>query len=74
MLSLQTLADIAARHLTAMAEAMLIACVAKSLETGEVVRIPDRACPPMVHEARPAEGVDWEAMVTRTSDTRWQHV
>lgn len=74
MLSLQKLAEIAARHFTAMADAMVAACVAKALETGEVLRMPERSARPAIHVERPAEEVNWTRMVEGNSDSRWQHV
>lgn len=74
MLSLQELVEIAARHFTAMADAMVTACVAKSVDTGEVLNIPERLSMPGPRGERPTEDVDWEGLVTRNSDSRWQHV
>lgn len=74
MLSLQTLVEIAARHFTAMADAMVDACVAKSVDTGEVLTIPERQSSPGPRGTRPTDEVDWEGMVEGNSDTRWLHV
>ena len=74
MLSLQQLAEIAARHLTAMADAMVVACVAKSIETGEVIVIPERSRMPAACEARPTEDVDWVLLVEGNTDTPLCHV
>lgn len=74
MLSLQKLVEIAARHFTTMADAMVAACVAKSVETGEVLKIPERPSIPAPRGKRPTDDVDWEELVTRNSDSRWQHM
>ena len=74
MPSVQEIADIASRHLTRMADATIAACVAWSLETGQPLRIPERATHKAPsHVERPAEDVPWRQMVERNSDTRWQH-
>ena len=73
MLSLQKLVEIAARHFTPMADAMVAACVAKAVETGEALDIPEKGAG-RIRGERPAEDVDWERMVTGNGDTRWQHV
>ena len=73
MLSLQQLARIAAAYFTAMADAMLAACVAKAVETGEALDIPERPRARTRGE-RPGEDVDWGRMVESNGDTRWQHV
>lgn len=74
MPSVQEIADIASRHLTRMADAMIAACVAWALETGQPLRMPGRPArgAPSSME-RPAEDVPWRRMVERNSDTRWQH-
>lgn len=74
MLSLQTLIEIAARHFTTMASAMVAACVAKSVDTGEVLKIPERQQAWGHRGARPTDDVDWESLVRHNSDSRWQHV
>lgn len=74
MLTVQEMFDIAARHMTAMADAMVAACVVWSVETGEPLAIPRtarEARPPAI--VRPAEGVDWRRMVEGNSDTRLMH-
>lgn len=74
MLSVQQLADIATRHLTRMADAMLLACAARAVETGEPLRIPEReARGTPTRGARQVEHVAWRRMVERNGDTRWQH-
>lgn len=73
MLTVQQILEIASRHFTAMADAMVAACIAWSLETGTPLDIPERQGQP-THMAGPADGVDWERMVRGNSDSRWQHV
>lgn len=75
MLSLQKLVEIAARHFTTMADAMVAACVAKAVETGEALDIPERGR--TLRERLPKEDPtppeDWERMVRTNSDTRRMH-
>jgi len=75
MLSLQELVEIAARYFTAMADAMLAACVAKALEAGEPLAMPPRAKAPggMRQEPILRGDVDWDLMVRSNTDTRWMH-
>lgn len=73
-MSLQELLDIACRHFTAMADAMVAACVTKACETGELIdlrRSPARGAPIGI---RPREDVDWERLVVGNADTRETHV
>lgn len=74
MLSVQQLAEIAARHLTRMADAMVAACVARSLELGEPLEVREPRQRPAFVGTRPEEDVDWERMVWGNSDSRGQHV
>ncbi len=74
-MTVQQLATIAARHVTRMADAMIAACVARALVTGEPLVVPERAS-----ERRPAyvgaaydDEPDWERMVRENSDTRRMH-
>lgn len=77
MLSLQQLVDIAARHATAMADAMLRACVQRAVETGAPLRLTGEGASrkargiARVSPPTPADDVDWERMVTGNRDTRW---
>lgn len=41
-MSLSQIASIAARYLTHIADAMIAACIAKAIETGEKLEVPDR--------------------------------
>lgn len=76
-MTIQQLAAIAARYVTRMADAMIAACLARHLETGEPLDIPERR-----HESRPAyvgqaasnDEPDWERMVRTNSDTRRMHM
>lgn len=78
MLTLRQIAEIAARHLTAMADAMLAACVEKALATGERLVLPERARPERggkgEHPVGDLEDDQWRRMVEDNGDTRWQHV
>ena len=80
MLTVQQMLDIAARHFTAMADAMVAACVAKAIEEGLPLVVPERPSGKRTRggaPARPApsgERVEWRRLVERNSDTRWQHV
>ena len=72
-MTLQDLLDIACRHETAMADAMIAAVVAKALETGVTLcRVP------RARMAAPRDGPTipfsvWRRYVEGNSDTRWQH-
>lgn len=73
-MTIQQLAEIAARHVTRMADAMIAACIAHALETGEPLDIPERAAvrrPAYVSHVE--DDVDWERMVRGNSDTRHLH-
>lgn len=73
-MSLQELLDIACRHLTAMADAMVAACVQKALETGESIRVQRAHGQWGGIGARPGDGTDWKALVEGNTDTRATHV
>lgn len=73
-MSLQELLDIACRHFTAMADAMVAACLAKACETGERVDLRRGAARGAPTGLRPREDVDWERMVAGNADTRQTHV
>ena len=74
MVSVQQMLDMASRHLTAMADAMVAACLAWSVETGVPLDIPhphnEWGRPAHV---RPVEDTQWDRMVEGNSDTRWCH-
>ena len=72
-MTIQQLADIAARHLTRMADAMIAACVARAVETGEPLVVPERGATASIVGARPVERADWERLVRGNSDTRRLH-
>lgn len=73
-MTIQQLAEIASRHLTRMADAMIAACLARHLETGEPLDIPERRYEPRPAYVRPADPEpDWERMVRGNSDTRHLH-
>ena len=71
MLSTQELADIAARHLTAMADAMIVACIRHAVETGEKFEIPERVLMPSRRGKRPKHGRhDYDRMMRSNGETR----
>lgn len=73
-MTIQQLAEIASRHFTAMADAMIAACVARAIATGEPLVVPEHAARPRpAYVSRADEGVDWERMVRGNSDTRRMH-
>lgn len=76
-MTIAELARIAARYLTSMADAMIKACVAKAVETGERLDVPERGHAERRPERRPDGGLaddEWRRMVEGNSDTRRQHV
>jgi len=74
VLTLQQMLDIACRHATRMAEAMVAACQGRALETGERLRMPERRAPRAgTRGQRPEPDTDWERLVSGNSDTRWMH-
>jgi len=75
MLTIQEMFDIAMRYATAMADAMVAACVAKSVELGvrlEKPRAP-RPRPFAASACQPPDDVDWERMVVGNTDTARNH-
>ena len=73
MPTLQQMLDIAMRHATAMADAMVVACYEKAHELGVRLRAPAARPDAPARGQRPAEKADWERMVRRNSDTRRNH-
>jgi hypothetical protein len=74
MLSLQHLARIAARYYTPMADAMITACAAKAVETGETLVVPERVQAQAARGMRPSEDVGWAWTVEGNSDTPALHM
>lgn len=76
-MTLQRIANIAARYATAMADAMLDACRRKADETGVRLRIRARPLSPPGRARRrdpyDLTEAEWRRMVERNSDTRWNH-
>lgn len=73
-MTLQTLLELACRHETAMADAMVAAVVAKAQETGErLENVPRRRLAETRHELTIPYSA-WRRYVERNSDTRWNHV
>lgn len=72
MLSVQRMAEIASRHLTMMADAMIRACVQWAVDNGELISVPERGrTRGITHthgDDRRYRGVDWERMVRGNSD------
>lgn len=60
---LADLMAIALRYPTAMADAMVDACVERAARTGEPLFAPDRRRRGRSRGARPSEDVDWQRMV-----------
>lgn len=65
MLTLQNMLDIAMRHMTAMADALILACFEKAHETGTKLVTTNRKTS--------GQGEDFESMVRSNSDTHWNH-
>jgi hypothetical protein len=74
MPTLQEILDIAMRHTTALADAMVVACFQRAHELGLRLVARPRSGRARLAGARPAEDVDWERMVEGNGDTRWNHV
>lgn len=75
-MTIQQLADIASRYVTAMAEAMLAACLVAAAETGAPLSVPERGSHARswrVEYAAPDSG-EWDAMMRSNSDTRTFHM
>lgn len=71
--TINQLAAIAARHLTRMVDAMIAACVAKALETGEPLDVPERHARPAYAAPAPTEDVDWERLMVENKAPRGRH-
>ena len=75
-MGISELARIAARYFTAMADAMLHACVVKAVETGESLDVPERGHVQkrgMRPDDNPTDD-EWRRMVEGNSDSRWSHM
>lgn len=79
-MTISELARIAARYFTAMADAMIRACVSKAVETGERLELPERK-PAKVRgksfdlaQFDEMSDEEWRRMCEGNSDTRHQHV
>ena len=76
-MTVQEMLDIAGRHFTAMADAMISACVNWAVRNKKPLRIPERDASARRPEKRPADELDdaeWRRLVEGNSDTRHQHV
>lgn len=78
-MTLNQLAAIAARHVTRMADAMLAACVARAIETGEPLDIPERPRRGRARGTRPVvvtldepDG-DWDRLMRENMAPRARH-
>lgn len=73
-MTLQQLANIAARYSTEMAHAMLLACIVKSYATGEPLEIPAQAAARVRRGKRPADeptDEDWRQLVEGNREARF---
>lgn len=73
-MTLQALAEIAARHQTRMADAMLAACAERACRTGEPLDPPERRRRPRRERgARPGEPEpDWDRVMRENRAPRWR--
>lgn len=73
-MTINELAAIAARHMTRMADAMIAACVARALVTGEPLDIPERRLEPRpAYVAHVDEDVDWARLMEHNQAPRGRH-
>lgn len=73
-MTINELAAIAARHMTRMADAMIAACVARALVTGEPLDIPERRREPRpAYVAHADEDVDWARLMEHNKAPRGRH-
>lgn len=73
-MTINELAAIAARHMTRMADAMIAACVARALITGEPLDIPERRLEPRPAYVAPAEpDPDWARLMVENKAPRRRH-
>lgn len=73
-MTINELAAIAARHMTRMADAMIAACVARALVTGEPLDIPERRLEPRpAYVAHADEDVDWARLMVENKAPRGRH-
>lgn len=73
-MTINELAAIAARHMTRMADAMIAACVARALVTGEPLDIPERRLEPRpAYVAHIEPDPDWERLMVENKAPRGRH-
>lgn len=75
-MTIQAMLDIAGRYHTAIADAMVIACVAWALDHGVTLKIPRGGHSARGAERRPGDGMDfdeWKRLAEGNSDSRWNH-
>lgn len=73
-MTLQQLANIAARYSTEMAHAMICACIVKSYATNEALEIPAQAAAHVRRGKRPADeptDEDWRQLVEGNREARF---
>ena len=71
----QEMFEIACRYATAMADAMVLACLERAHELGVSLKRPaPRPSVATARGTRPSEDVDWERMVRANCDTASNHV
>lgn len=74
-MTIQEMADIAARHFTRMADAMIAACVACAYATGQALLVPERKAQGRASaRLEDLTEAEWERMVRGNSDTRRLHM
>lgn len=74
-MTIQELADIAARHFTRMADAMIAACVERAIATGQALLVPERRAQGRASaRLEDLTEAEWERMVRGNSDTRRLHM
>lgn len=76
-MTVQEMLDIAGRYYTAMADAMIDACVEWATRTNTPLRESRRSAPSRRAEKRPDDDMDhheWRRLMEGNSDTRHQHV
>lgn len=74
-MTLSELMAVACRHATAMADAMVEACIERAARTGEPLFAPDdRRRRGRYRGARPEEDVDWRRLCEGNRESRAAHV
>ena len=71
-MTVQQMLGIACRYSTAMADAMVCACLQWSVDTGQALDLCPRAYS-VCRGDRPTDDPDWERLVSENTDSRWNH-